>query len=83
MKEKPFYNMFPVLYWHKRSKYNPVRFIFGERYLSKKIPHDIYDTSDITITPSGDDVKDLLAKHMAVKCLNKHHNEYIKDLNDK
>lgn len=76
--------MFPApVYRHQRHKYNPMRFFYGEIYWSKKIPRDLFDTSDITITPSGDDVKDFLLKSMAVKCLNKNHNEYIKDLNKK
>jgi len=62
MTEKPFYNMFPVLYWHQRNKYNPIRFVLGDSYLSKKIPHKLLDTRDITIEPSGD--------YTAVKHLN-------------
>ena len=70
MKEKPFYNMFPVLYWHQRNKYNPLRYIIGKRYLSKKVPHNLFDTRDITIEPTGDNVKDYIAKKIAVKHIN-------------
>ena len=70
MTEKPFYNMFPVLYWHQRNKYNPIRFVLGDRYLSKKIPHNLFDTRDITIEPSGNYTKDYIAKVIAAKHLN-------------
>ena len=76
--KKPFCNLFPILYWHDRSKYNPLRYILGKKYLSKKIPHNLFDTSDITIEPSGDDVKDYLVKQLAVKHLNKEAQKYNK-----
>tara|TARA_R110002020_G_scaffold27088_1_gene87226 strand:- start:1249 stop:1425 length:177 start_codon:yes stop_codon:yes gene_type:complete len=51
MGKKPFFNCFMpyYLYSYKRSRYNPMRYIFGERYWSKKIPDGYFDTSDIKI----------------------------------
>ena len=44
--------------------------MLGDSYLSKKIPHNLLDTEDITIEPSGDYTKDYIAKVIAVKHLN-------------
>lgn len=70
MKKKKFINL--SMYWHKRHKYNPMRFILGSHYLSSKVPHHTFDMKDVTITASsGDDVKDYIAKLLAVYHLNK------------
>ena len=69
-KEKPFINLFPIRYWHKRGKYNPLRFILGERYLSKKVPSKLFDPGDIEIIPNKDD--DRVKAQLLTRYINRH-----------
>ena len=71
MKEKPFYNIFPTMFQHKRNKYSPLRLIFGDWYLSKKIPHDLFDMSDISFEPLPGAIKNAIAAKIAAKHLKK------------
>jgi len=72
MKEKPFYNIFPIRYKHKRNKYNPLRLIFGDCYMSRKIPHILFEMSDISFEPHPSDLKAAIDAKIAAKHLKNH-----------
>jgi len=63
--------MFPIMYNHKRSKYNPLRFVLGNWYKSTKIPHFLFDMSDISFEPRPGAIRDAIAAKIVAKHLKK------------
>lgn len=84
--KKPFYRL--PIYPIKRSKFNPLRYIFGDHYLSgdvKKYTAQFpLDTSDIAIVPNpdGEPVNDFIASKYFEKW-QKENRELIENYFDK